>query len=111
MSLQEFFGPNFEAVKFVGQGSYGVIASVTCKNTGDSRAIKLVSSDNRNALREIEHLIELNHNCVVKYFRAGIGSIDNLDDEWMDVLEQKYADQIPRLMIAIELELCNGKYD
>lgn len=88
MELQDIFNPKFQSVNFVGKGSFGVIASVTCINNGESRAIKLVDSSDRNVIREIDHLTHQQHVSIVRYFGTSIGSTHTLDDEWQYVLQR-----------------------
>lgn len=110
MSLQEIFSLKFKSVDFVGQGSFGVIASVTCSDSGESRAIKLVDCNDPSVMNEVKLLSEekYHHASIVRYFGTWIGDTDTLDSPWKAVLRHKFK-SFPHVMIAIELELCDGK--
>lgn len=111
MALQDIFNERYRSVDFVGQGSFGVIASVKCIQTNESRAIKLVDSNDPSVVNEINLLSEekYHHESIIRYYRSWLGETDNLDELWQNVLRQKFRRRFPHIMIAIELELCQGK--
>lgn len=110
MALQDIFKSKYRSVEWVGQGSFGVIASVTCISTGESRAIKLVDCEDPSVLNEVKLLSEekYHHGSIVRYFGTWIGDTDTLDVAWKSILNNKFK-SFPHVMIAIELELCQGK--
>lgn len=110
MSLQEIFSLKFQSVDFVGQGSFGVIASVTCTDSGEARAIKLVDCNDPSVMNEVKLLSEekYHHGSIVRYFGTWKGDTDTLDVAWRSVLRHKFK-SFPHEMIAIELELCDGE--
>lgn len=114
-SLHEIFQSKFQKVEYVGKGTFGVIASVTCIDSGESRAIKLLDSDDDKAMDEIKMLTVLDkcHSSIIRYFGTWIGGTDELDTAWQSVLKRKYTKvkSLPQVMIAIELELCEGMYN
>lgn len=112
-SLQEIFLSKFKSVEYVGRGTFGAVASVTCIESGEPRAIKLVNSNDPKVIQEVQMLNNLDkcHDSIVKYYGTWIGSTDSLDTAWQLVLKPKYGKSrsFPRVMIAIELELCDGR--
>lgn len=111
MDLQDIFNERYRSADFIGQGSFGVIASVKCTQTNESRAIKLVDSNDPSVVNEINLLSKekYHHESIIRYYRSWLGETEKLDRLWQNVLRQKFRRGFPHIMIAIELELCQGK--
>ena len=111
MASNDTLDEKYQAAEFVGQGTFGVIASVTCRQTGDSRAIKLVDCNDPSLVNEINLLSQpdYHHESIIRYYGSWLVETDTFDASWKSVLTQKYRRGYPRMMIAIELELCNGE--
>ena len=56
---------NFEWIKVIGQGTFGVVYKVQEKSNGNIYAIKKVFQDPKYSNREFKIVVELNHpNCI-----------------------------------------------
>ena len=67
---------NFEWIKVIGQGTFGVVYKVQEKSNGNIYAIKKVFQDPKYSNREFKIVVELNHpNCIKvhKFFFSGGG--------------------------------------
>ena len=111
MAQQAIFNDRYEFVKYLGQGSFGVVVSVKCRGTNDARAIKLVDTNDPSVLDEVKLHCDSKfiHENIVQYFGSWIVETGSLNPQWMASLAKKYPRRPPTLMVAIELELCQGQ--
>ena len=111
MASNDTLGQKYQAVEYVAHGAFGVVASVTCRESGDPRAIKLVECNDPYVLREINVLTELrfHYESIVRYYESFMVETGTINGSWETVLRNKYRRGFPTMMMAIELELCNGE--
>lgn len=106
-------------VIFLGGGGFGFVASATRRiiNADGTisnvrRAVKLVHVDDYNRVfREIEYMMgEHVHSHIVKCYGSYIVERKTLNHEWQDLFKRPNdPNQLPTMILAIELELCPGK--
>lgn len=98
---------------YISMGSFGVVVRVEVQDAGESRAMKLIESNDKTAMNEVNQSCRQlrtyrRHENIVRYIDTWILNTQTLSNEWRSVLSVKYRDDIPPFMFAIELELCQG---
>ena len=99
MAQQDMFNQRYASVDYVAQGSFGVIASVTCSDTGGSRAIKLLDSNDPTVMNEIKLLYQpkFHHENKIRYYETGSSKLDRrnwivetgfLSEDWKSFLKR-----------------------
>lgn len=109
----------FKDVKRIGGGTFGAVARVTkleINSVGQieeqDMALKLVSVRDYNEVKEIVFMMApyKNEN-IAKCYGAHVIDRTGLSDVWkIDVLETPPDFSGPNVMLAIEMELCQGMY-
>lgn len=104
----------FRSPEFVGMGSFGVVAKVSVWNNAtnqlESRAMKMVANNDPKAMNEVEKLLSNQHDNLVRCFGSLLINPSTLSPEWKQILQHMYKEEFPKLMIASELEYCEGDY-
>lgn len=111
MAQKDIFNQSYDSVEYLAQGFFGIVASVKCRGKNEPRAIKLLESNDSTVMREINLLAQeqFHHDNIIRYYGSWIVETAGLDQDWRSVLQIKYRNRIPAIMMAIELELCRGK--
>lgn len=113
MAKQNILTTSYESVQPIGHGSFGVVASVICKESKICRAVKLVDSTDKELVREINLLLKpgYHHDSVIRCYGQWQVETGSLGPDWDKVLEQKYRRfPVPSVMTALEFDLCVGKF-